>query len=68
MKEEDFPELISGREWYILRPSKSPAVADSFLLRTGEIVKGVHCSDSAMAVRWMKVYGDTYLGVGVFHG
>ena len=68
MKEEDFPELISGREWYILRPSKSPAVADSFLLRTGEIVKGVHCSDSATAVGWMKVYGDTYLGIGVFHG
>lgn len=65
---EDFPELKSGREWYILRPSKSPAVTVSFLLRTGEIVKGVRCSDSAMAVRWMKVYGDTYLGVGVFHG
>lgn len=68
MKEEDFPEIKSGREWYILRPSKSPAVAASFLLRTGEIVTGVRCSDSATAVRWMEVYGDTYLGIGVFHG
>lgn len=68
MTKEDFPELTSGREWYILRPSKPPAVTASFLLRTGEIVRGVRCSDSAAAVRWMKVYGDTYLGIGVFHG
>ena len=67
MTKEDFPELTSGREWYILRPSKSPPFADSFLLRTGEIVKGTRCSDKETTVRWVKVYGDTYLGVGVFH-
>lgn len=68
MTKEDFPELISGREWYILRPSNPLAVTASFLLRTGEIVTGVRCFDSVTAVRWMEVYGDTYLGIGVFHG
>ena len=67
MTKEDFPELTSGREWYILRPSNPPAVAASFLLRTGEIVRGVRCSDKETVVRWVKVYGDTYLGIGVFH-
>ena len=68
MTKEDFPELKSGREWYILRPSNPPAVIASFLLRTGEIVTGVRCSDKETVVRWMEVFGDTYLGVGVFHG
>jgi len=68
MKEEDLPDLVDDKEWYIVFPSKQVGVrTNSFLLRTGEIVKGVRCSDKETTVRWMKVYGGTYLGVGVFH-
>lgn len=68
MKEEDLPDLVDDKEWYIVFPSKQVGVrTNSFLLRTGEIVKGVRCSDKETTVRWMKVYGETYLGVGVFH-
>jgi hypothetical protein len=68
MKEEDLPDLVDDKEWYIVFPSKQVGVrTNSFLLRTGEIVKGVRCSDKETTVRWMKVYGDTYLGIGVFH-
>ena len=67
MTKDDLPELTNMREWYILRPGTSPAAASPFLLRTGEIVKGIRCDDKETTVRWVKVYGDTYLGVGVFH-
>jgi len=69
MKEEDLPELVDDKEGYIVFPSKQVSVhTNSFLLRTGEIVRGVRCSDKETVVRWMEVYGDTYLGIGVFHG
>lgn len=67
MKEEDLPDLVDDKEWYIVSPGDHLVSTSSFLLRTGEIVKGVRCSDKETTVRWMKVYGDTYLGVGVFH-
>ncbi len=66
MKEEDLPDLVGYKEWYVVSP-RNPSSNSSFLLRTGEIVKGVRCSDKETTVRWMKVYGDAYLGVGVFH-
>lgn len=68
MTKDDLPELAGVREWYILFPNSHPSTTSSFLLRTGEIVKGVRCSDKVTVLRWMKVYGDTYLGIGVFHG
>ena len=68
MTKDDLPELTNMREWYILFPNSHPLTTSSFLLRTGEIVKGVCCADSATVLRWTAVYGDTYLGVGVFHG
>ena len=68
MKEEDLPDLLDDKEWYILSPGKHGSISPrSFLLRTGEIVKGIRCDDKETTVRWVKVYGDTYLGVGVFH-
>lgn len=69
MKEEDLPDLVEDKEWYVVAPNGQTCSVpnSSFLLRTGEIVKGVRCSDKETTVRWVKVYGDTYLGVGVFH-
>jgi hypothetical protein len=69
VKEEDLPELVDDREGYILSPGGLGLhlSTNSYLLRTGEIVKGIGCDDKETTVRWVKVYGDTYLGVGVFH-
>lgn len=66
MKEEDLPDLVDDKEGYIVSP-RNPSSNSSFLLRTGEIVEGIRCGDKETTVRWVKVYGDTYLGVGVFH-
>lgn len=67
MKEEDLPDLVDDKEWYIVSPGDHLVSTSSFLLRTGEIVKGVRCRYKKTTVRRVKVYGDTYLGVGVFH-
>jgi hypothetical protein len=67
VKEEDLPDLVDDKEWYVVFPGNHLVSSSSFLLRTGEIVKGIRCSDKETTVRWVKVYGDTYLGVGVFH-
>jgi len=68
VKEEDLPDLVDDKEGYILAPGKHGSLPpSSFLLRTGEIVEGIRCDDKETTVRWVKVYGDTYLGVGVFH-
>jgi hypothetical protein len=67
MKEEDL-ENLNKEEYYVLSPKmKQYYFEHFFLLRNGEIVKGIRCSDKEITVRRVKVYGDTYLGVGVFH-
>ncbi len=72
MKEEDLEELntIYGKqEMYILtRKVVAGRSEESFLLRNGELVKGLYYTwDKKTVVRWVQQDGDVYLGIGVLH-
>lgn len=71
MKEEEFPTLKGGEEMYVLKLSDAPInkkiSVQEYLMNSGELVTGIGCDDKETTVRWVKVYGDTYLGIGVFH-
>ena len=67
MKEEELEDL-GKREYYILSPKeKNHYYERHYLLRNGEIVKGVRTPSKVDACCWVRRDGDTYLGVGVFH-
>lgn len=72
MREEDLEELntIYGKqEMYILtRKVVAGRSEESFLLRNGELVKGLYYTwDKKTVVRWVQQDGDVYLGIGVLH-
>jgi hypothetical protein len=67
MKEEDLEDLGKG-EYYILSPKeKNYYYERHYLLRNGEIVKGIRAASKVDACCWMRRDEDTYLGIGVFH-
>lgn len=67
MKEEDLEDLDT-EEFYVLSPKEKNYSNEShYLLRNGEIVKGIHSPSKFATCLWMKRDGDTYLGIGVLH-
>ncbi len=68
MKEEDLEDLGKG-EYYILSPRDENyyTYERHYLLRNGEIVKGIRAPSKVDACCWMRCDGDTYLGIGVLH-
>ena len=67
MKEEDLEDL-GKREYYILSPKeKNYYYEHYYLLRNGEIVRGIRTPNRVDACCWMRRDGDTYLGIGVLH-
>ena len=67
MKEEDLEALGKG-ECYVLSPYEDKWDKREYLLRTGEIVKGIKASYKDTVVAWVNFDMDTYLGIGVNHG
>ncbi len=75
MKEEDLEELntlYGKQEVYILTrkvlAEYQRKVEESFLLRNGELVRGLYytwCKKTV--VRWVQEDGDVYLGIGALH-
>lgn len=67
MKEEELEDL-GKREYYILSPKEKNYYHERhYLLRNGEIVKGIRASSKVDACCWVRRDGDTYLGIGVLH-
>ena len=67
VKEEDLEDL-GKREYYILSPKEKDYYNELYyLLRNGEIVKGIRALCKVGACLWMKRDGVTYLGIGVLH-
>jgi len=75
MREEDLEELntIYGKQEVYILTRKVLAeyqrkVEESFLLRNGELVRGLYytwCKKTV--VHWIQIDGDVYLGIGVLH-
>ena len=67
MKEEELEDL-GKEEYYILSPKEKNCYCERhYLLRNGEIVKGIKTSYKDTVVAWVNVDMDTYLGIGVLH-
>ena len=67
MKEEDL-ENLNKEEYYVLSPKMKQCYFEHFfLLRNGEIVKGIRSLSKVDTCEWVRRDSDTYLGIGVLH-